>query len=104
MIAQAAAGIRGPRALCLPVRPAFKLAPSLRWPAITLAVVGYRHALSSFKLAAGIFGVAAVTLAIMTYLEVKQDIAAIDSVRNGTRLNLHKEASYRHSAQDETSD
>jgi rare lipoprotein A (peptidoglycan hydrolase) len=104
MIAQAAAGIRGPRALCLPVRPAFKLAPSLRWPAITLAVVGYRHALSSFKLVAGTFGVAAVTLAIMTYLEVKQDSAAIDSVRNETILYLHKQASYRQSARVETSD
>jgi rare lipoprotein A (peptidoglycan hydrolase) len=104
MIAQAAAGIRGPRALCLPLRQSFKWASSLRWPATTLAGVAYRHVLSSFKLAAGTFAVAAATLVIVTYSQVKQDSAAIDFVRNETILYRHKEASYRQTARVKASD
>jgi rare lipoprotein A (peptidoglycan hydrolase) len=93
-----------PRALSLPLCPAFKLGSPLRWPAIILGPVGYRHALSRFKLAVGTFGVTAATLAMVTYLEIKHDSAAIESVRNETILYPHKEASYRQTARVAASD
>jgi rare lipoprotein A (peptidoglycan hydrolase) len=102
MIAQAAAAIRGPRALCLP-RSGFRLAPSLRWPAIVLAVRKYRQRLSSITLAAGTLAVAA-TFAFVIYSEVKQDSPAIDAVRNETILYRHHEASHKQTARLEASD
>ena len=71
------------------------MALSFPWLAIALGAIRYRLAFRGFKLAAGTFAVAAATLAIVTYSQLKQDSAAIDSVRNETILYRHEEASYR---------
>src|SRR6266849_5498810 len=104
MIAQAAAMMRHPRAFYLQPCAAIRLAPSFRWPAITLGTIGYRNTISAFKLAAGTFAWAAATLAIMTYQEGKQDTAAIDPVRNETIVFRQEERTYRQTEQVEASD
>src|SRR5208337_3536286 len=94
MMAQAAGLMPRSHALYLPSRAATRMAPSFRWPAITLGAVRFgavrfgairfRNSIGVLKLAAGIVACAAATLAIVTSQQGRQDTSAIEGVRNET--------------------
>jgi rare lipoprotein A (peptidoglycan hydrolase) len=90
MIAQAAAVMRRPWALypasLVRVRPA----ASFRWRAIVPGAVAHRNAL-----AAGIFVLAAATLAIVNYQTAEQDTDAIEDGRNQTIVFRQGGGAYR---------
>jgi rare lipoprotein A (peptidoglycan hydrolase) len=103
MIAQAAAVMRHPRALYLPPRAAVRSAPAFRRPAITRNAVRHRKAMSACTLAAGVFALAAATLAIMDYQEGRQDADAIEPVRNETIVLRQEQQTYTQAEQAEVS-
>ena len=67
-----------------------RLAASFRWSAIAAGAVTHRNAL-----AAGIFALAAVTLAIVNYQAAEQDTDAIEDGRNQTIVFRQKGGAYR---------
>jgi rare lipoprotein A (peptidoglycan hydrolase) len=99
MMAQAAGLMPRPHALYLPSRAASRMAPSFRWPAITLGAVRFgairfRNSIGVLKLAAGIAACAAATLAIVTSQQGRQDTSAIEGVRNETIVLRQEQQAY----------
>src|SRR5262245_32230011 len=82
MIAQAAT-VR-PHALYLLPRAAARLVPSPRWPETALGTIRNCHAISALKLVAGTFVRVATAFALVNYQGDKQDIAAMEPIRNKT--------------------
>src|SRR5271165_844926 len=105
MIAQAAAVMRHPRALHLPPCVAVRPAPAFRRPAIAVNAVRYRNAnyrwVSAGTLAAGVCALTALTLAIMSYQEGRQDADAIEPVRNETIVFRQEQQIYTQAEQAE---
>src|ERR1700730_15440119 len=104
MIAQAAGLMRRPRALYLSSRAAVRMALSFPCLAITPGAIRYRNPIGAFKLAAGTFAWAGVTLAIMTCQQGRQDTAAIEPVGNETIVLRQIEQPYTRTEQVEAAD
>ena len=100
-----AAVMRHPRALHLPPCVAVRPAPAFRRPAIAVNAVRYRNAnyrwVSAGTLAAGVCALTALTLAIMSYQEGRQDADAIEPVRNETIVFRQEQQIYTQAEQAE---